>query len=334
MKIIFITRLFYPHVGGVEKHVERVGSELIKKGYEVTVLTTKFKREFVREEIYRKLKIIRFYQPKIRFLGLISTWVWLVKNRRLLLDKDIIHIHDVFIWYWPLKLIYPKKSVFLTYHGRWGKYPITLVDKLQKKIGAKYSSGVICIGDYIPKNYGIKADFISYGAVDTPAKKFKKENRLIIYVGRLDNDIALAKILKVFEKLKKEYEIVFVGDGAMAGEAKKIGKVTGFTDPIPYYKRAKYLFASGYLTILEGLAYRCRIFTMYENRLQEDYYKTPNLKRLITISGSYEEILKKFIRTDIDIKKVEQGYKWVKDQNWEKMSENYLMLWKYIRIRE
>src|SRR6266576_1167024 len=39
MKIVFLCRLFYPHIGGVEKHVMEVSQRLIKKGHEVTVIT-------------------------------------------------------------------------------------------------------------------------------------------------------------------------------------------------------------------------------------------------------------------------------------------------------
>ena len=39
MKIIFLARLFYPHIGGVEKHVMEISKILLKKGNEVIVIT-------------------------------------------------------------------------------------------------------------------------------------------------------------------------------------------------------------------------------------------------------------------------------------------------------
>ena len=39
MKILFLTRSFYPNVGGVEKHILEVSKALTKRGHIVTVVT-------------------------------------------------------------------------------------------------------------------------------------------------------------------------------------------------------------------------------------------------------------------------------------------------------
>jgi len=39
MTILFFSRLFYPHIGGVEKHVLEVGKRLVKKNHKVIVVT-------------------------------------------------------------------------------------------------------------------------------------------------------------------------------------------------------------------------------------------------------------------------------------------------------
>ena len=46
MNILFLTRLYFPHIGGVERHVEEIGKRLIVKGKGVTVVTTKYAKEF------------------------------------------------------------------------------------------------------------------------------------------------------------------------------------------------------------------------------------------------------------------------------------------------
>jgi len=38
MKILFLTRRFWPEIGGVEKHVLEVGKQLVKLGHEVEVV--------------------------------------------------------------------------------------------------------------------------------------------------------------------------------------------------------------------------------------------------------------------------------------------------------
>ena len=148
MKILFISHYAWPHVGGVEKHVERVTSELYKKGHEVKIISE---------------EDIKF--PHIKFCGLLYIWFWLFKNRKLIENADVVHVHDVFIWYLPFRFLYPGKKVFTTFHGWEGHYPIPFFNILQKRIASKLSWGTIAVGKYIEKYYGIKVDKIIYGGV-------------------------------------------------------------------------------------------------------------------------------------------------------------------------
>jgi len=330
MKILFITRLYLPHVGGVEKHVYEIGKRLKVKGKSVTIITEKYDKNLKDEEIEDGIKILRIDYPKIKYLGIFYIWFWLIRNIDLIKESDVVHVHDVFIWYWPFKLLLPRKKVYLTFHGRWGVYPIPLTDVLQKRIGAEYSNGLICIGDYIPKSYGIKSDVITYGATYIPKNIPKKDKKSIIYVGRLDKDIALKKYFSVMKKLKG-YKIEFCGQGELASEANLYGEVKGFVDPLPYLQKTRYCFASGYLTILEALANKCLVFVSYDNILQKDYYELTPFSKYIVSSTSSGELYKKFKYYERKPKSaekvIEQGYNWVKTQTWENMLSNYFKLW-------
>ena len=48
MTILFFCQTFYPHIGGVEKHVLEVSKLLVKKGHLVTVLTEQYEDELKR----------------------------------------------------------------------------------------------------------------------------------------------------------------------------------------------------------------------------------------------------------------------------------------------
>jgi glycosyltransferase involved in cell wall biosynthesis len=329
MKILFFSRLFHPHIGGIERHLEEVSLKLISKGHEVTILTTKYDERLKDEEIYKNIKVIRFSQPKIKFIGLLYTWYWLIQNRIIIKNYDIVHIHDVFIWYWPFRLLFSKK-VFITFHGQWGHYPLSLSDVIQKKIGQKLSSGNICIGEYIPKHYGIKADLINYGATKAEKKVGKKDDNRIMYIGRLDKELTLQNVLRVLKSLT-EHEIDFCGDGEMKGECGKVGKVHGFVDPERYYTKAKYCFASGYLTILESLASKCLTFVVYDHPLKRDYYSLAPFSKFIVIGKDSNDLLKKFRYYENNPEKAKnmivKGYNWVINQTWDKMTNDYLRLW-------
>jgi glycosyltransferase involved in cell wall biosynthesis len=336
MKILFLTRLFYPHVGGVEKHLEKISDILIKKGNAVTILTTHFEDGLKDEEIYRKIKVIRFFQPEVKYFGLLYTWLWLLKNRTLINQNDIIHIHDVFIWYWPFRFLYPRKRVYITYHGQWGKYPLSKLDILQKKVGVRFSDGIISIGNYIDKNYNIKSNYISYGAVNSPQQSSVTRDKMILYIGRLDKITGLPIFLDMLHKYRSVFgkdnlKVVFCGDGELRTECAMYGKVMGWSDPTNLYRKASFVFASGYLTILEALANKCLVLVAYANPLQRDYYTLTPFAKYILTSPDYLDLYAKFKHYSDNNKayksKIIAGRRWVKDETWEKLVGNYLKLW-------
>ena len=147
MKILFLTRRAWPEIGGVEKHVREVSLELQKKGHQVKVVSEK-----------------DINYPHIKLIGLFAIWVWLFKNRKLIEDSDVIHVHDIFVWYLPFRFLYIQKPVYTTFHGWEGVWPIPLMNIFQKWLAAKLSMGTIAVGDYIEKYYGVKASRITYGA--------------------------------------------------------------------------------------------------------------------------------------------------------------------------
>lgn len=147
MKILFLARYKWPHIGGVEKHIQRVASSLKRLGHKIIIIS---------EEDIK--------YPHIKFLGLLYIWLWLFKNRKLIEQADIVYCHDVFIWYLPFRFLYPSKPVYTTFHGWEGIWPIPPKNVLLKRLAAKLSWGTIAVGKYIEKYYGIRADKIIYGA--------------------------------------------------------------------------------------------------------------------------------------------------------------------------
>lgn len=146
MKILFLTRRAWPQIGGVEKHVREVGLRLEKKGYKVRIISE---------------KDVKY--PQIKFTGLLYIWYWFFRNRKLIENSDIIHCHDVFIWYLPFRFLYPKKLVYVTFHGWEGIWPIPKSSILLRKLATKLACGTFVVGDYVMKYYGIKASKILYG---------------------------------------------------------------------------------------------------------------------------------------------------------------------------
>lgn len=308
MKIIFLSQYFYPHLGGVEKHVLELGKILVKKGHSVTVITDKYTDELKLKEKYERINVVRFSYSKTKYLGLLYIWYWVIKNRELLLKADIVHCHDIFIWYLPLRLIYPFKKVYLTIHGWEGFFPIPFKNQLLKKVSIYLSCGNIIVGKYIEKWYGVKADKVIYGAVNMPNYPRKKIKDTYLFLGRLSEDTGLNKFLDFLRD--KNYRAIFCGEGPLRSICEKHGKVLGLVEPKPYLEVSEFCFASGYLSCLEAFAYKCKVIVDWENKLKKDYWQlTPFYK---------------FIKNQ----DIEGSYDWVKNETWEKLTQEYLFLWK------
>lgn len=273
MKILFLAHYYWPHIGGVERHVSGVTNNLkLKTNNKITILTSKYDRKLKNTETKDSIKIIRFKYPHIKFIGLLYIWFWLWKNRNLLKKADIIHIHDVFIWYLPFRFIYPKKKIYLTIHGGPAEWPIPLKNKLLVKLAAKLSTGIICVGDFIPKHFGIKPDYVIYGGVDSTIKLKNQKEKLIIFLGRLEKDAGIYEFLEKIKNLKN-CKIEFVGDGSLRNICEKYGVVHGFCNPTPFLEKASICFAGGYLSALEALNYQCDLWTGAKTPIKKDYWK-------------------------------------------------------------
>lgn len=312
MKILFLTRLFYPHIGGVEKHVYEISQKLNLpaqaggKSQKITVITEKFDENLKDREIVNGIKIIRFSYPKARFFGLLKIWIWLFRNRRLISESDIVHCHDVFIWYLPFRFLFFGKRVYTTFHGWEGVYPVSVKNILLKRLAARLSWGNICVGRFIEKYYGIKADVITYGGVETQKSKFKsqkyKSKGKIVFLGRLEKDTGISKLFDFLGKHKK-YRADFCGDGVLRSECEKYGRVYGFVDPAPFLKKKEICFAAGYLSAMEAVSFGCKLMVGWSNPLKKDYWKS-------------SPFLGKNVK------------QWVGEQTWEKLADEYQNLYR------
>lgn len=304
MNIIFLTHYYYPHIGGVEKHVYEVGKSLTKKGNNITVVTEKYEKNLKERETLDGIKIIRFPYKHIKYLGLVNIWVWMIRNRRLFKDADVVHCHDVFIWYLPLFLLLNNKIVTTTIHGFEWNNPLSIISLFQKRIAIKLSSKTVGIGLFLKKYLNTKFTLISFGAAKISLYKKDKIENNIVYVGRLEKNTGIISFLNWLDKYK-DFKVDFCGDGPLREECEKYGKVHGFTDPTPYYKKAEYVVPGGYLAALEALNYGCKLKLFWNNKLKEDYWK---------MSPFYKLTGKKL-------------YNWAREQTWDKLANEYLDLY-------
>ena len=276
MKVLMMTRLYWPHVGGVEKHVEKI-TEILKKKHQITIVCEKHDPKLPDYENDRGVIIYR-----IGGSDKWAIWKWWFRHLNLINDADIIHIHDVFFWFLPFRLPYWFKKVFITFHGWEGIYPLPRKNIIVRKFSEWMANGNICVGEFIKKYYGTKSDYVIYGAAEK-IKYPKVKRQGAIFVGHPDTDQGLDYYKRLARKMKVKLDI-FTDD----------------PDAGKYFYKYKYAFVSGYLSILEAMAQNTPVFTHYDNPLKYDYlnmtpFKDKNFKIPVwlEVADIYEKLWQK-----------------------------------------
>ena len=331
MTIVFLSPRFYPDIGGVEKHAFEVAKILAREN-DVTVITEgkKDKRENL-----KGIKIIRLSFGKKDWFRKFIIWGKLLKYRKVIEKADIVHCHDVFFWYLPLRIIYPRKKVFTTFHGYETVFPPKTKAIFMRKLSEKLSNGNIAVGNYIRKWYGTKSNAVIYGGSEkrniknTKRKIGKKIN--ILFIGRIEKDTGVATYSEIL-KLLGSYNFEACGDGSLRSILEKYGKVNGFVKNLNrYIAKADIIFASSYLSIILGLSLKKPVFSAFENPLKEDYLKLAPFSKWIYTAKS-PKVLTKKIKTVMKNKKLREkninlAYNWANEQTWDKITGIYLKLW-------
>src|SRR5258708_6067514 len=110
MRILFLTCLYAPHIGGVETHAHEVARRLATQ-HRVTVITEQHDAQLPLREVIDNVEVYRIPIGRSRKL---SIWLWLLRHMHLLLHAHIIHVHDVFFWMLPFRLPLFWKKIYVT----------------------------------------------------------------------------------------------------------------------------------------------------------------------------------------------------------------------------
>ena len=237
MKIAFIGQKGIPMTyGGVEKHVERLSVELVKRGHEVFVYTRPW---------YTPVDLVEFKGVK-----LISLPSWNRKNFdaithawRSTFDAmrrrfDIIHYHGVgpALLCWLPRLFAKRSRVLVTLHGldrqhqKWSLFAkmmlwlgewmantfahetIVVSKSLQLYCFHKYHNQTI----YIPNGVDVhKKELVS----DFIEEKWNlKPQKYFLFMSRLVKHKGAHYLIEAFNRLKTDFKLVIVGESAFTDE--------------------------------------------------------------------------------------------------------------------
>lgn len=340
MNILFFSRLFYPHIGGVEKHVLEISKILIEKGHKITVITEQYSKELPKVEEFNGIKIRRISVGKDDWFKKFRIWKELLKLRLFIKEADIVHCHDVFFWYLPFRFLFLKKPVYVTFHG-YEDYPISNKAIFVRRLSEGLAKGNICIGDFIEKWYGTKPNFVIYGGISRIQNSESRVQNLrkvasAVFIGRLDEQTGIKTYLNAVKLIRKKipnFKFTVIGDGRLKKFITKEVAALGFQkNPEKFLRKSHFAFVSRYLSILEAMAQRKLVFAVYNNPLKEDYLKMTPFAKFINIVRNKTELSSSIFYFMKNPNKerimIDNAFAWVKDQTWDKVVQSYLGLWK------
>jgi glycosyltransferase involved in cell wall biosynthesis len=356
MRIVFVSPRFSPEIGGVEKHVEFVSKELVKRNHDLTIITSTSNKDLMPFEVMHGVAVYRiflhtFYWDRLNFwANLIGSWLLFIKMLPVLVKCDVLHLHDEksFEWLYPfilfLKVLFGSK-IFITFHGFEG-YPVSRISKIIRRSAEKITNGNICVGSFISNWYGTKPDFTILGGVDpTTQNSDNFHNEAAIFVGRLAEDTGIVQYVEGLKILKDKYSIdmklCICGDGPLRSQIQQYVEYNnlnviflGFVKhPEKLLGGYRYAFVSGYLAMLEAMLQKTLILAIYNNPLKKDYlYSFPNADKLFIIVSSPEELAKKINSAIINSEQIEERLElalaFVERLTWFNVAEVYLQLYR------
>ena len=347
MNIVMLTEYFHPHIGGVEKHVRNLSGELALRGHSVTILTRRYDPALEKEERIGDLRVLRFHErPSLPFMKG-SLWPALLSEVNLLKQADVIHVHDHTIFLkgmLPFRLLFPWKPFYVTFHGHEGRFPLARRQIVERRLVERLARGNICVGHYLDKWYGTRSSTVTYGAVSEPSDIPAPEERSIVFLGRLEPDTGIMTFLQAFSLIQEAsqdpFRLYVCGEGSLMGKVRAFAsekapgiEVLGRVDnPASWIARGRFVFASGYLSMLEAMISRRLVFAVYDNPLKQDYWMMmPQARDRMEIAHTPEGLAESFCALLKDPGRerdmTERSHAFARRHSWEELADLCLRLY-------
>jgi len=250
MRIVQVCATYSPNVGGIETHVREISERLVKRGFDISVLTTDPSGKLSRVENINGVQVSRFnsWAPNEAYYFSGELKRHLIKNSN---TCDIIHAHS----YHGLPALYAaqakgrNKFVFTPhYHGAGHTLFRSLLHMpykfLAKRIFEK-ADRTICVSQYeknlIKKNFDLNEEnvIVIPNGVNLEEfrilKKRKKNHRIILYVGRLEKYKGVQHSIRVMPKLDHNMILEIVGKGPYKGNLVKLSRKLGVDDRVKFF---------------------------------------------------------------------------------------------------
>lgn len=241
MKVLITVKTYWPEANGVQNVTQYQAEGLVKRGHDVTVITSDCKGKFKSKEIHNNVKIIRLpiYDANTIHHGNKRMFQKLILN----ITKDCDAMLNVCLQGWAADWVIPilseiKCRKILMNHSmhefKWKRSDFRTLKDFGKKVIKNLKWGVfypinwkyIMLYDAIAfshekdyaldyfEKHGYSKNYVLYNAVDDDFFDIKPEQKrdIVLNVGTYNDRKNQLKTLELFYKADiKDYELVFIG---------------------------------------------------------------------------------------------------------------------------
>lgn len=251
MKIAQICPAYYPSLGGIQTHVKEISQRLVKRGFEVDVLTTDANSASAKtEQIIEGVNVIRFksFAPSNAFYFSNALRYYLQLNAY---QYDILHAHA----YAALPALYAaqtkqnKKLVFTPhFHEKSDSALRNILHVGYRFVGKKIFESadcIICVSSYeqklLQQKFSLNASrfhVIPDGVEIDQANLERKSTsgRTVLYVGRLKKYKGIHYVIEAIAKLNEETIFEVVGKGNYAKRLTQLTQKLGVVNRVRFYE--------------------------------------------------------------------------------------------------
>lgn len=366
-KVLFISSLYYPHIGGIETMIDGLADFYGKQGIDSVVLTKKWPSTLTEEDELKNTKIYRVVSARSKedFFNVID-WI---KNNEEKIRADIIHVVGVrrplpligllLSHHWNVPLVSTVAGGEIPHEGDLDTYGVWDEGKDIMKPVLELSNVVTCVSKSLVKDLqkiipGHNDIRTIYAGLDIDSIKnvvcTEKENHYILSLRRLVASKGIDVLIRAFKEVNKQYpnvKLLIAGEGQEEPNLRSIVKTLNLESSVDFLGSVSFdrgvsllkgaictvvpsISEGGGLVNVEAQAAFCPVVASRVGGIPE--YVKDCESGLLFEPGDYKELSEKIIilmsNEILRNKLIQGGLEHAKNFSWNVLGPQYLDLYK------
>jgi glycosyltransferase involved in cell wall biosynthesis len=368
-KVLLISSLYYPHVGGIETIITELISFYLSRGIEPIIITKKWPATLSETDEFKGAKIYRVLNARTEdeFLQVID-WV---KNNNLKIKADIIHVIGIRrplpliglmlsrVWNVPIVCTIAGGDVPDSFDPAplkiWNEGVDFIPDVLRQSDCVNCASKALTLDleKIMPdlKKVGVLYSGMDFSIISSAKVEKYKENYIFCF-RRLDPSKGVDILIKAFSLIKDKFPdlyLIIAGEGSEEERLKQLASDYSLSDEVVFIgtvalkdgisllKGARLtvvpsLSEGGGLVNIEAQASGCPVIASRVGGIPE--YLKENESGLLFEPGNYEELAVKIssllLDDSLQKKLIYGGIQYAQKFNWDVLAPQYIELYEQL----